>query len=123
MAHVNPVINATANVGISNQEDIGPKTNSKSVRMLHPDMHQTSPDRGRDELAAHAKLKSVWLPDKKLNNIELKNNQALRNPLEGENGQYVKERYAKTVNDEATEVPAENQLLDVVETNETDAVI
>jgi hypothetical protein len=86
-------------------------------------MHQTSPDRGRDELAFHATLKSVWLPDKKLNNIDLKNNQALRNPLEGENGQYVKERYAKTVNDEATEVPMENQLLDVVETNETDEIV
>lgn len=119
MAHVNPVINATAHIDTLNQEKIGPKTNSRTVRLLHPDMHQTSPDRGRTEIANRPTLKSIWLPDKKLNNINLKNSQALSNALEGENGQYVKERYAKTVNNEATETSEEDQLLDVTETSET----
>ena len=43
-------------------EQIGPNTNSRDVNLLHPDMHDNSPDRGYLNSLEHAKQRISWLP-------------------------------------------------------------
>lgn len=43
-------------------ENIGPNTNSRSVNVLHPDMHDNSPDRGTSHAANHQTQFVTFLP-------------------------------------------------------------
>lgn len=98
-----PVVYILPVLDMLEEETIGPKTNSRTTRVLHPDMYQTSPDRGRDELANRPNLKSLWMPDKNLNNIVRKpvhvndTDYMALHPIEGQNGLYVLKQYSKTV--------------------------
>lgn len=44
------------------QEKIGPITNQRSVTVLHPDMHDSSPDRGRTNMAQHEAQFQPYIP-------------------------------------------------------------
>lgn len=57
---------------ISATEEFGPKLNSRTVAILHPDMHQTSQDLGRERVSQRRVDRSTYLPDLKLNNLILK---------------------------------------------------
>lgn len=136
----NPVGLALADLRLKAQEDVGPKTNSRSVAMLHPDMYQSSADLGRTQKTTRANQRSAWLPDNKLNNIQLKKNyevypthQLLGSDigvtgqyLQGEETVYVAKQYAERVIPTdyspvdalgALEVPEEQQILIVAESN------
>lgn len=54
----------SADLRLNTTEKIGPKTNSRDVAILHPDMHQDSPDRGREHMATRPAHRSTWLPGK-----------------------------------------------------------
>ena len=62
---------------ISATEEFGPKLNSRTVAILHPDMHQTSQDLGRARIDQRRVDRSAYLPDLKLNNLILKDVYAL----------------------------------------------
>lgn len=57
---------------IPTTEEFGPKLNSRTVAVLHPDMHQTSQDLGRERMSQRRVDKSTWIPDEHLNNLVLK---------------------------------------------------
>lgn len=57
---------------ISATEEVGPKLNSRTVAILHPDMHQTSQDLGRARVDQRRVDRSTWLPDLELNNLIMK---------------------------------------------------
>jgi hypothetical protein len=53
-------------------EQFGPKTNSRTVAILHPDMYQTSQDIGRTRVIQRQVDKSTWLPNQNLGNLVMK---------------------------------------------------
>lgn len=53
-------------------EEFGPKLNSRTVAILHPDMHQTSQDAGRERVSQRRVDRSTWLPDEHLGNLIIK---------------------------------------------------
>jgi hypothetical protein len=52
------------NLELPSSEQIGTLQGNRSVNVLHPDMHQTSPDNGRIEKSNRASTRSTWLPCK-----------------------------------------------------------
>lgn len=57
-----PIITFRVNVQRAANEAIGPNTNSKEVNLLHPDLHDNSPDRGRTNSSQHDDNRSTWIP-------------------------------------------------------------
>lgn len=57
-----PIYTFKVNLDRLSSEKVGPNTNQQSVNLLHPSLHQTSPDRGRTEAAQHAKSNIAWIP-------------------------------------------------------------
>lgn len=57
-----PVITFRVLMARPSEEVIGPKTNQKTVAVLHPDRHDSSADRGRVNAAAHVTRTEAWLP-------------------------------------------------------------
>jgi hypothetical protein len=57
-----PIITFRVNLERNLDESIGPNLNSKSVSVLHPDMYDNSPERGRTNTAQHTDNKSTLLP-------------------------------------------------------------
>ena len=57
-----PVITFRVNLERARDEAIGPNTNSRDVNLLHPDLHDNDPERGRTNAAQHDLNKSTWLP-------------------------------------------------------------
>jgi len=57
-----PIIVFRIKLDRNRNEKIGPNTNSRNVNMLHPDMHDNSPDRGYTNSLEHAKQSVTWLP-------------------------------------------------------------
>lgn len=57
-----PIYTFKVNLDRLRNEVVGPNTNQKSVNLLHPDMHQTSPDRAQSQMAQHQKSNIAWLP-------------------------------------------------------------
>jgi hypothetical protein len=53
-------------------EEFGPKLNSRTVAILHPDMHQTNQDLGRERVSQRRIDRSTWLPNEHLGNLTLK---------------------------------------------------
>ena len=62
MADPYPTITFRVNLELKNEEQIGPNTNEKGVSILHPDLHQTSADRGRTEKSNRVNTRSSWNP-------------------------------------------------------------
>lgn len=67
--------NFAADLRIVTTEEVGPKLNSRSVNLLHPDMHQTSADLGRARITQRAADRVAYLPSnlENANNVYLKN--------------------------------------------------
>lgn len=124
---MNPLVVAFANLELKTEEAVGPKTNSRNVKMLHPDMHQTSPDQGRVELTNRHHTVSTWLPTKNKNNIALQHFGSLSDTdangyrvFTGAEGLYVKNQYARLVlvgGDPVVPVPEDRQYLNIVQAN------
>lgn len=56
-----PIITFKIKLDRHSSEKIGPNTNSRNVNLLHPDMHDGSPDRGYINSLEHAKQSISWL--------------------------------------------------------------
>jgi hypothetical protein len=61
-----------ADLRIPPTEQFGPKLNSRTVALLHPDMYQTNQDIGRTRIAQREVDRIAWLPDNNLSNLYLK---------------------------------------------------
>jgi hypothetical protein len=57
-----PSFTFRVNLGITNSELVGPKTNSTDTGIFHPDASQSSPDQGRTEKSNRSSTRSTWLP-------------------------------------------------------------
>ena len=57
-----PIITFQVNLDRPRNEQIGPNTNSKDTNLLHPDLHDNSPDRGRINSVNHDTQKISWMP-------------------------------------------------------------
>jgi len=62
MSNPTPAITFRVNLALLATEQIGPNTNLVNPHVLHPDMHQDSPDNGRFEMANRKKTRSTWTP-------------------------------------------------------------
>lgn len=128
--YVNPVVAVYATLNLNANEVIGPKTNSKTTGIFHPDMSQTSPDRGKTEKATRANQRSTWLPTKLGTNIELKNSEYIPSGIltpptigmyfQGEEGQYIKNKYASEISPDYPTIttPEDMQYLSISETTQ-----
>lgn len=126
---MNPKVAAMAMLEVKPEETVGPKTNSRTVSLFHPDMSQTSPDRGRAELAIRGNFRSCWLPTNLQKNIKLNQYESLPKNiftgqitgeyLYGAEGQYVKNEYAAEISPDypPPTAPPDRQWLSVSELN------
>lgn len=57
-----PIYTFRVNLDRLRNEAVGPNTNQKSVNLLHPDMHTSSPDQGRTNAAQHQRSNIAVLP-------------------------------------------------------------
>ena len=57
-----PIIVFKVLMNRKNEETIGPVTNARTGTVLHPDMHDNDPDRGRTNAAVHENQFSPLLP-------------------------------------------------------------
>lgn len=57
-----PIITFKVKLDRRTNESIGTNTNSRSVNLLHPDMHDNDPDRGATNAAQHQAQFISWLP-------------------------------------------------------------
>jgi hypothetical protein len=78
-------------------EDIGPLTNSKSTNVLHPDMHDNDPDRGRTNSANHETQFQPFIPGK-LNGSNIVRNDDGTFTAYGQEAVYLKTQYADIAN-------------------------
>lgn len=79
-------------------EKIGPKTNSRSVNLLHPDMSNQSADYGRTLMSGHASVKKhTWLPGfLRGSNIDVNSDGTIT--AYGQQAVYLKKQYADVEN-------------------------
>lgn len=90
MSH--PVETITVYTGRYREESIGPITNLKTGTVLHPDMHDSDPDRGRANIGEHAKQMSTWVPGLTGgDNLVLKGGVVETATLQGLQAVYIKE--------------------------------
>jgi len=61
MSNPSPTLTFRVKLELNIAETLGPKTNEASTHMLHPSMHQDSPDLGRLEKAVFKHKRSTWL--------------------------------------------------------------
>src|ERR1039458_9561141 len=61
-----------ADLRIPPTEQFGPKLNSRTVALLHPDLYQTNQDAGRKRIAQREVDRIAYLPDDNLSNLYLK---------------------------------------------------
>ena len=87
-----PIITFKIKLDRHSSEKIGPNTNSRDVSLLHPDMHDNSPDRGRTNSLEHAKQSINWLPGFLASeNINLGND--VEFTVYGQKASYLKKTY------------------------------
>ena len=92
-----PIITFRLKLDRSMSEKIGPNTNSRDVTMLHPDMHDNSPDRGYTNSLEHAKQRITWLPGfLAAENINVADN--FEFTAYGQKATYLKQKYADVAN-------------------------
>lgn len=84
------------------EETIGPLTNQKTGTVLHPDMHDSDPDRGRVNAAQHDAQISTFLPGLSAGeNIVRKGNLPIIDQVAyayGEAGVYIDQNYGEIAN-------------------------
>lgn len=94
----------TADMRLQNQEAFGPKTNSKNVTLLHPDMCVNTDQKGNSRtylLGNRAATRSTWLPGKLgASNLVLKDNESVDDQSESQSS-YRKFEYGKMWDDDA----------------------
>lgn len=78
-------------------ETIGPITNAKSVNLLHPDMHDNSPDRGVINAANHQTQFQPFIPGKLRGQNIVRNDDGTFTAY-GQLGTYLKTQYADIAN-------------------------
>lgn len=104
MANPSPEITFRVNLELNSTELLGPKTNSRSPSILHPDRHDNDQDRAVSNMANHKDLRSTWIPG-----LSAANNRALKDgdtfTEYGLTALYIKNRYTT----------GDNPLLEVVE--------
>ena len=61
MAEPHPTITFEVKLDLNSTEAIGPNTNLVNPHMLHPSMHQDSPDLGRTQESNFKNTRSTWL--------------------------------------------------------------
>jgi hypothetical protein len=83
-----------------NEESIGPLTNLKTGTVLHPDMYDSSPDRGRVNAAQHEKQMSSWIPGELAgSNMVQKGDDTTRTvEVQGEQATYMETLLAQSPN-------------------------
>ncbi len=93
-----PIYVFRVNLDRLNSEKIGPKTNSSSVNLLHPDMSNQSADYGRTLLSAHDGVaKHSWLPGfLRGQNIDINDDGTIT--AYGQQAVYLKKNYGNTEN-------------------------
>jgi hypothetical protein len=115
MANPHPTINFQVNLEIPKTEAMGPVTNSHTSTLLHPDLHDSDPDRGRTNRANRTTYKTVspWLQTGSgsqlmgiLGDKTLKHGDTFT--LYGKQALYVRDNYAVGY------APADRAWLDVV---------
>lgn len=80
-----------------NEETIGPITNSRSGTVLHPDMHDSDPDRGRANIAQHETQYHPFLPGFLRGQNIVRNDNGTFTAY-GETATYLKTQYADIAN-------------------------
>ena len=88
-----PIVTFTVNLDRLRNEKIGPNTNQANVNLLHPDMHDNSPDRGRTNSNQHTVQKSTWLPGFLCGENIIQNDDGTITAY-GMKAQYLRETYA-----------------------------
>lgn len=78
------------------QESIGPITNLKTGDVLHPDMHDNDPDRGRTNAANHQTQFQPYIPSNVAGNIVRNNDGTIT--AYGMVAYYLKTQYADIAN-------------------------
>lgn len=92
-----PIITFKLILDRSRTEQIGPNTNAREVTLLHPDMHDSSPDRGYLNSLEHAKQRISWLPGfLAAENINVGDD--LQFTAYGQKASYLKKTYADVSN-------------------------
>lgn len=111
----------SADLRLNTTEKIGPKTNSRDVGILHPDMHQDSADRGRLHQSYRPAHRSTWLPGKlagsNMNLVNLTDEDGNARPATDNQGNLDKEKKVKV---ELTEGSAEATYVDEQYTHDTE---
>lgn len=86
------------------EETIGPLTNSKTTAVLHPDMCDSDPDRGRNNSAEHVKQFSTWFPGQLAGSNYVAKGSDMNSPeayieaavlFEGEQATYMADQYTQ----------------------------
>ena len=104
MANPSPEITFRVNLELNSTELMGPKTNSRSPGILHPDRHDNDQDRAVSNIANHVELRSTWIPGlSAANNREMKDGETFTEY--GQNAIYLKDRYTT----------GDNPILEIVE--------
>lgn len=102
-AITHPIITFSVNLERPTDELVGPKTNQKSVNLLHPDMHDSSPDRGRTNAAQHDVQRISWLPGfLAAENLTLEDDDTI--VAYGQKATYLKKTYTTGTNPRLTVV-------------------
>lgn len=92
-----PIITFRVLMNRRTQEAIGPITNQKNVSMLHPDMHDNSPDRGRTNAAQHEAQFQPYIPGFLTGSNVVRNDNGTFT-VYGHQAVYLKQQYADIAN-------------------------
>jgi hypothetical protein len=88
-----PIYLFQVNLDLNKNELVGPTTNQRSVNVLHPDQHQTSPDVGRAATVIRALQNHSWFATMfGAGNIEVRDDGTLL--AYGSHGTYLKQNFS-----------------------------
>ncbi len=106
-----PVITFGVNLELNLTEEFGPKTNLVNPHIYHPDHSQTDQDNAQILKAVRRDSRSLWIPNKLLNNIGASPSgiDGVRHgdqfQVKGEQARYLKDTYTNGVVGDATSSP------------------
>lgn len=92
-----PVITFSVNLDLNQSEPFGPKTNLSTVAILHPDMHDTSADRGRTNKGYHKDQITTFIPGILCGENVVKNDDGTFTAY-GQKATYIKNTYTTGTN-------------------------
>jgi hypothetical protein len=91
-AILHPIYYFQVNLDLNESEVFGPVTNQSTVRILHPDQHQTSPDLGRTQRVVRKLQNLSWFATMSAaGNLEVRDDGTLI--AYGQNGTYLKNNF------------------------------